>query len=113
MNIEFEIHYHGTTTDRLEPIAGEGTKPMLRPETGIAGAWTTRILENSVKHAIKRAEQRGGLMPVVLQFRLPRTWVQEHNDRTIVDGFGYDENVHCFTTAIPQEFLEDYIYPQE
>ena len=111
MDQEFETHYHGTTMDKLTSIEQKGTLPMYRPKTGLTGAWTTTILENSIKHSRKRGTQRGGIEPIVLKFHLPPWWIQKNNDRKTVSSEGYDENVYCFKITIPQEYLMGVIYP--
>lgn len=111
MDQEFETHYHGTTIDRFISIEHDGTLPIHKPETGITGAWTTTILENSIKHSKKRGTQRGGIEPIVLKFHLPSEWIKENNDKKTVSLGGYDENVYCFKIIIPQEYLIGVIYP--
>ena len=111
MGGNFETHYHGTTVDRLVGIVSEGTLPMYRPDTGLTGAWTTRLIEKSLKHARERGEERGGIEPVVLEYNLPVWWIRENNDRKAVDSMGYDNNVHCFKALIPQEYFVQRIYP--
>jgi len=111
MDQEFETHYHGTTIDRLNSIKHDGTLPIYRPKTGLTGAWTTTILENSIKHSRKRGSQRGGIEPIILEFHLPYEWIKENNDKKTVSSEGYDENVYCFKKTIPKEYLVGIIYP--
>jgi hypothetical protein len=113
MEREFKTHYHGTTIDRLASIEHKGTLPMYKQDTGLTGAWTTTILENSIRHSRKRGAQRGGIEPIILKFHLPSRWVQENNDRKIVDSQGYDENVYCFKKTIPKKYLTEIIYPNK
>jgi hypothetical protein len=111
MSAEHQIHYHGTTADRIDGINQEGTLPMFRKDTGLTGAWTSEILEKSLKHAIERGIERGGLEPVVIELEIPNHWVSENDDRDSVRAAGYDETVHCFRVVIPQDFFKKYIYP--
>ncbi len=108
---EFETHYHGTTVDKLDGIAEKSTIPMHRLDTGFTGAWTTKRLEKSIKHAIERGQERGGTEPVVLEYILSKKWVKENNDRSAVNAMKYDENVHCFKAPLPKEHLQRLIYP--
>ena len=112
MNQEFEIHYHGTTIDRLASIEDIGTLATYRPDTGLTGAWTTTILENSIRHSRKRGVQRGGIEPIILKFHLPSWWIQKNNDRKAVNSSGYDENVYCFKITIPKKYYTGVIYPK-
>lgn len=111
MDQRFETYYHGTTIDRLISIEKDGTLSMYRPDTGLTGAWATKILKNSIKHSKKRGTQRGGLEPIVLKFRLPSWWIQKNEDREAVNSGGYDENVYCFRIKIPKKYLTEIIYP--
>jgi RNA:NAD 2'-phosphotransferase (TPT1/KptA family) len=54
MSYEFETLYHGTTVDRLELIQTSAVLPMHREDTGLTGAWMTRLLEKSLQHASER-----------------------------------------------------------
>lgn len=111
MDQEFETYYHGTTLDRLTSIKHDGTLPMLKEDTGLTGAWATKILKDSIKHSRKRGIQRGGIEPIVLKFHLPPGWIQENDDKELVRSEGYNENVYCFKKTIPKEYLVGVIYP--
>jgi len=109
---KFAVHYHGTTADRVPSIADVEVQPIGRIKTRLVGAWTTEIREDSIEHAIKRGEQRGGLEPVILEYHLPHEWVENHDDREVVEREGYGSSVHCFDAPLPNEHFERHIYPQ-
>jgi len=115
MGQEFEAHkyYHGTTIDKLNSIKRKGILPIYKAKTGLTGAWATKILKGSIKHARERGLERGGIEPLVLGFCLPFWWVKENNDRKAVDSCGYDENVFCFKIKIPKAYLTKVFYPNK
>lgn len=112
MDRESKTLYHGTTIDRLRSIKNKGTFPIFRQKTGLAGAWATKILKDSIKHSRKRGIQRGDIEPIILEFDLPLWWVERNNDGKLVSSEGYDENVYCFKKTIPKKYLVGIIYPE-
>ncbi len=109
-DISFETLYHGTTTDRLEAIASSEVLPMHRIDTGMTGVWMTRLVNKSAIHAVERGSERGGLEPVVLEFVIPSEWTERANSRPMVDKMSYDDNVFCFTEAVPLDFWSNTLH---
>lgn len=108
---DYEILYHGTTSDRLESIKDDGVLPTFNKTIRLTGAWATTILEKSINHARKRGNQRGGIEPVVLGYLLSSKWIRENNDKKAVNSRRYDENVYCFRRKISPDDLLEIIYP--